>query len=295
MLSSLRQTYSQLITSGGQLLLLFAGFHLNTPEAWLVCLSLIALISLLAWYSALHRQRLILGTPTSRIASAAQGYVELLGDGAPIDHAILGKYSNLPCLWYRYKVEAKNYKGEWHTEATGESDAPFLLDDGSARCVIDPQHAEIITQHNDVWRAGDRRYTEWKLLERDEIYALGEFKTYGGSNNPTTLNDLIKAVLIEWKSDNENLLKRFDLNKNGLLDMEEWLLARQAAKREASKRLAEVRAEADTHFLLKPHNGRLFLISNLSPEKLAGRYALWTLLHLLIFLGALGGVTWVLQ
>lgn len=295
MLNSLRQTYSQLITSGGQLLLLFAGFHLNSPEAWLWCLALIALISLFAWYSALHRQRLILGTPTSRIASAAQGYVELLGDGTPIDHAILGKHSNLPCLWYRYKVETKNHKNEWRTEATGESNAPFLLDDGSGRCVIDPQAAEIITQHKDVWRVDDRRYTEWKLLERDEIYALGEFKTFGGSNNPTTLNDLIKEVLIEWKSDNEHLLQRFDLNKNGLLDMEEWLLARQAAKREASKRLAEVRAEPDTHFMLKPHNGRLFLISNISPEKLAGRYALWTVLHLLIFLGALAGITWVLQ
>ncbi len=294
MLTSLRRSYTQLITSGGQLLLLFAGFHFGSPTAWLWCLGLMAVISLFAWYSALHRHRLIVGTPTSRIASAAQGYVELLGDAQPMGAPIMGKYSNLPCLWYRYKVERRNQKNEWHTESTGESSAPFLMHDGSGQCVIDPQGAEIITRHKDTWQVADHRYTEWKLLERDELYALGEFKTVGGSNNPITHEDLVKQVLIEWKADNEDLLKRFDLDNSGQLDMREWMLARQAAKREASKRLAEARAEPDTNFMLQPHDGRLYLLSNLSPEKLAGRYALWTWLHLAIFFGALGGVAWLL-
>ncbi len=295
MLTSLRRSYTQLITSGGQLLLLFAGFHLDSRTAWFWCLGSMAIISLFAWYSVLHRLRLISGTPTSRIASAAQGYVELLGDAKPFGSAILGKYSNLPCLWYRYQVEKKNHKNQWRTESTGESAAPFLVHDGSGQCVIDPQGAEIITRHKDTWQVADHRYTEWKLLERDEVYALGEFKTVGGSTSTLTHSDLVKQVLIEWKSDNENLLKRFDLDNNGLLDMQEWMLARQAAKREANKRLAEARAEPDTNFMLQPHDGRLYLLSNLSPDKLAGRYALWTWLHLAIFFGALGGIAWLLQ
>jgi len=104
----------------------------------------------------------------------------------------------------------------------------------------------------------------------------------------------VKQVLYEWKLDNANMLQRFDLNSNGLLDMDEWLLARQAAKREARKRLDEARAEADTHFMLKPRDNRLFLISNVSAEKLARRYAMWTWLHLVIFFGALGGIAWFL-
>ncbi|MDH2915544.1 MAG: hypothetical protein PXX77_01575 [Gallionella sp.] len=295
MLTSLRHQYTQLITSGGQLLLLFAGFQLESSLAWYWCLGIMAVVSLFAWFSVLHRLRLINGTPTSRIASAAQGYVELLGDAVPHGSPILGKYSNLPCLWYRYKVERKNHKNEWHTESTGESDAPFLIDDGTASCVVDPQGAEIISQHEDTWQVADRRYTEWKILERDEVYALGEFKTAGGSTTPLTQNDLVIQVLNEWKMDNENLLKRFDLNNNGVLDLNEWMLARQAAKREANKRLAKARAEPDIHFMLKPRDGRLFLLSNLSPEQLSGRYALWTWLHLAIFFGALLGIVWLMQ
>lgn len=294
MFASLRNSYTQLITSGGQLLLLFAGFHSNSRIVWLWCLSIMAILSLFAWYSVLRRQRLITGTPTSRIASAAQGYVELIGTGEHGTTPFFAKYSHLPCLWYRYKVEVRDRENKWRTESTGESDAAFIIDDGTGRCVIDPQGAEIICKHKDTWSVADYRYTEWLILANDEVYALGEFKTVGGSTSTLTHNDLVREVLTEWKSDNENLLKRFDLDNNGMLDMDEWMLARQAAKREANKRLAEVRAEPDTNFLLRPQDGRLFLVSNYSPEELAGKYVLWTWLHLAILLGALGGLAWML-
>ncbi len=293
--NSLRHTYTQLITSGGQLLLLLAGFHLGSRTAWLWCLGSMAVISLFAWNSVLRRYRLIVGTPTSRIGSAAQGYVELLGDAKPQNTSILAKYSMLPCLWYRYEVAKKNSKNEWRTEESGESSAPFLIDDGSGQCVIDPQGAEIITRHKDTWQVDDHRYTEWKLLEHDEIYTLGEFKTVGGSTNTLTQNELVIQVLSEWKMNNADLLKRFDLNNNGILDMDEWMLARGAARREANKRLAEARAEPDANFVLQPGDGRLYLLSNLSPESLARRYIIWTWVHLAIFFGALGGLAWVLS
>ena len=294
MLNSLRQQYAQLITSGGQLILLFACFHLGSRDGWLWTLGGIACISIFAWYSTLHRYRMISGTPTSRIASAAQGYVELIGKALPQGEAILGKYSLLPCLWYRYKVERRNHKNEWHTESSGQSDAPFCIDDGNGICVIDPRGAEIITQHKDTWQVDDHRYTEWKLIRQDNLYALGEFRTMGGSNNPLTRNDLIKQVIAEWKMDNAALMARFDLNGNGHLDMDEWMLARQAAKREADKRLTAARKEPDTHFLRQPQDGRLFLLSNLSPARLARRYAIWTWAHLIFFFSALTGVAWVL-
>ena len=293
MLNSLRQQYAQLITSGGQLILLFAGFQLENREGWLWTLSGIALISVFAWYSALHRYRMISGTPTSRVASAAQGYVELVGSGRAHGDPILGKCSMLPCLWYRYKIETKNHKNEWQTESTGQSEAPFCLDDGSGICVIDPRGAEIVTRHKDIWQVADHRYTEWKLIQNDPLYALGEFRTLGGSNNPVTRNDLIKQVVSEWKMDNASLMQRFDLDGSGHLDIDEWMLARQAAKREADKRLAAARAEPDVHFLRQPQDHRLFLLGNLSPEKLARRYAIWTWLHLAILFGALGGIAWI--
>jgi len=291
MLVSLKREYAHFITSGGQLLLLFVGFRIGSHPAWLWCLGCMAILSLFAWHSALRRLRAINGTPTSRIGSAAQGYVELIGHGELINTPVLSRYSLLPCLWCRYKLERKSgSKNEWHTEESGETDEPFIIDDGSGRCVVDPRGAEIMTKHKDSWVRNDYRYTEWKLLDIDFIYTLGEFKTVGGSTTTLTQNELVNQVLSEWKMDNADLLRRFDLDGNGMLDMQEWMLARQAAKREAEKRLDEARAEPDTNFMLQPHDGRLFLISNLDSDKLARRYTLWTWAHVIIFFGALGAL-----
>lgn len=46
---------------------------------------LLAVIGLIAWTSTFRRRRAITDTPTSRIASAAQGYVELSGQGRALD------------------------------------------------------------------------------------------------------------------------------------------------------------------------------------------------------------------
>ena len=293
---SLKRQYGQFITSGAQLILIFIGLRFHNPKVWLWCLGLMALISLFACLSALYRFRTIKDTPTSRISSAAQGYVELIGRGKNLDGTpVISTLTYLPCLWYRYKVEQKNAKNEWATHSSGESDSPFLLHDSSATCVVDPSGAEIITTNKDVWTKGDFRYTEWKLLNIDMIYAIGEFKTFGGSTDTRQTSDEIKTVLAEWKENMPDLLTRFDLDKNGTLDMQEWALARSAARREAEKRVAEARAEPDTNYLVRPNDGRLFLISNLPPDKLARRYFLWTWAHLVILFGALGGIGWVLS
>ena len=296
MLATLRREYLQHITSGGHLFLLIVAFHIGSRTAWLWCLSIMAVISLFSWYSTLYRLRAVGGTPTSRIGSSAQGYVELIGRGEKFGTPILSRYTLLPCLWCRYQMEHKNSDNKgWHTEESGEDSAPFIIDDGSGKCVVDPQGAEILTRHKDSWTHGDYRYTEWKLLDIDQIYALGEFKTVGGSNTTLTKEELVKQVLSEWKMDNADLLKRFDLDNNGVLDMQEWMLARQAAKREAEKRLNEVLAEPDTNFMVQPRDGRLFLISNLDHDKLQLRYKLWAWVHIIIFFGALGGLAWQLQ
>jgi hypothetical protein len=292
MLTTLRREYKHLVTSGGQLLLLLVGFKLESRIGWLWCLTPMAAISLFAWYSALKRLRSISGTPTSRIGSAAQGYAELIGHGEAYGPSMLSRYSLLPCLWCRYKLERRSSDNKgWTTEDSGKNSAPFIIDDGTGKCVIDPEGAEILTRHKDSWTLGDLRYTEWRLLDIDFIYALGEFKTVGGSNITITQDELVKQVLSEWKMDNTNLMKRFDLDNNGVLDMREWMLARSAAKREAEKRLNEALAEPDTNFMLQPHDGRLFLISNLDQDKLAFRYKLWAWGHIILFFGALSGLT----
>ena len=295
MLTTLRREYGQFVTSGGQLLLLLVGIKLHSRIGWMWCLGLMALVSLFAWYSALRRLRVISDTPTSRIGSAAQGYVELIGRGKPGAVPLTSKLRVLPCLWYRWKVEERNAKNEWRTVDKGESGDYFVLHDDSGECVVDPERAEIITKHCDEWINGGYRYTEWKLIQDDYLYVLGEFKTVGGSSTTLTQDELVKQVLSEWKLDNADLLQRFDLDNNGVLDMREWMLARSAAKREAEKRLDQARAEPDKNFLLKPPDGRLFLISNLDQNKLELRYKLWAWMHIVIFFGSLITLAWLIR
>lgn len=86
MIVSIRREFGQLITTGAQLLLLTSGMQLQTRNAWMACVALMSVASLIAWVFAQRRRRAIADTPTSRIASAAQGYVELSGYGKPLDY-----------------------------------------------------------------------------------------------------------------------------------------------------------------------------------------------------------------
>ena len=294
MLVRLRREYAQLVTSGAQLLLLFVGIKLESREGWLGTLSVMALISLFAWLSALYRLRMVRDTPTSKVASAAQGYVELIGRGRPYGEPLISKLRMLPCLWYRYKVEQRDSKDKWRTLDHGESSNSFLLRDDSGDCVVDPEYAEIITKHHDQWHEGDYRYTEWKFIHNDSLYVIGDFHTRSLSAEFDTRAEL-NALLAEWKKDMPSLHERFDLNNDGELDMKEWMLARQAAKREVTKKRREAHAQPDIHIIGQPRDGKLFLISNLTPEKLSRRYLFWGWAHLAIFFGALGGIGWLLQ
>ena len=296
MLVRLRREYAQLVTSGTQLLLLFLAVQLESRNGWLICLSIMAALSIVAWLSALNRLRAVRDTPTSKVASAAQGYVELVGSGQSFgDTPLLGRLSRLPCLWYRYRIEQHTSKNKWQILDSGESEDFFVLRDDTGECVVDPEQAEIITRHSDQWHQNGRRYTEWKLLKDDNLYVIGQFRTQGGSNLNFNTREELNALLAEWKKDMPTLHARFDLDNNGELDMQEWMLARSAARREVGKRLREAQAAPDISILCQPRDGKLFLISNLEQNDLSLRYLIWAWAHLIIFFGALGGIGWLMQ
>ena len=129
--------YAQLVTSGAQLLLLLVALRMESRTGWLASLAIMAMISIPAWLSALSKLRAIRDTPTSKIASAAQGYVELTGYGRPFcEPPLLSKLSLLPCLWYRYKIERRDSENDWKMEDSGESSDSFILRDNSGECVV---------------------------------------------------------------------------------------------------------------------------------------------------------------
>lgn len=296
MLEGFRQHYVNLLTSGGHIVLLFIGFQIDSKEAWPIILGLISAISYFAWVGNQRRSRLILDTPTSRIASAAQGYVELTGRARQAhDIPLLSKLTLLPCVWYRYIIEQEHSDNKgYEVIEQGASDDIILIDDGSGQCFIDPDYAEIITSHKQVWKKGDCRYTEYLLSPLDTLYAIGEFTTLGGPNSDLDFKGDLNTLLTEWKRDKVRLHERFDLNKNGQIDPEEWELAVLAAKREVAKQHNEIRLKNGVHLMRKPEDGRLFLLSNLPEENLARKYVLWGWFHLIAFLGTSGGAAYLL-
>ncbi|MDR0578390.1 MAG: E3 ubiquitin ligase family protein [Candidatus Accumulibacter sp.] len=293
MILSLRKSYGQFITSGAQLLLLYAGAEIDSRAGWVAVLAAMAAISLVAWTSTLRRRRAITDTPTSRIASAAQGYVELSGAGRPPDPPLRSHLTQRPCLWYRWDVRRRAGNGKWEKVDSGESEIPFIIDDGGGCCLTDPEGAEILTRHKESWTRGEYRYTEWKLLSGDRIYALGEFRSVGGGSVELDARQDMNELLNAWKKDRTTLLKRFDLDRDGELDEKEWGLARQAARREVSRMHSETRNDSGLHTMNRPRDGRLYLLSNIDPNRLARGYLLWSWFHLAVFLSALGAIPWV--
>jgi hypothetical protein len=295
MVVRLRRWRVGLLTGGGQLGLLALGARLEDRLGWLIVLTLVAALSLWAWTAMFRRYRAVGDTPTSQVASAAQGYVELSGRAQhPPDAKTLAPLSGRECCWYQYRRERRGAKNKWVTEEEGESAAAFRLRDSTGACVVDPDGAEVVAGHKQTWIEGDRRFTEWWIADGDPLYALGEFRTLAAAGDPAERGNDVGVLLAEWKRDRPQLLQRFDLDRDGEISFKEWALARAQAKRQVERAHAELAAVPPIDVLGCPRDGRLYLLSNLDPLRLTRRFALWAWAHLAAFFAALGVFVYLL-
>lgn len=285
---------SEWLTGGVHFVILAFAAQADDAAVWPYALAAMAIVSFFAWMASYRRYRQIQDLPTSRVASAAQGYVELFGRAMPLAGApVTSKCSGLPCCWYRYYIERQTSDDKWTHEDSGVSNAHFLLLDGSGECVVSPEGAEVLSKRKQTWIRDDYRYTEWLLLAQDPLYAVGEFSTVGGAVTELDENRDVSDLLTEWKKDRQQLLQRFDLDRDGALDLREWEQARLQARREVQKLRQDVRARDGVNLLRKPRDGRLFLLANELPDRLGRRFAFWSGLHLMVFFGA-GGASLLL-
>ena len=149
-----RHDYANLALGGGNLAILLLGFQLGSALGWTITLALVGLTSFWAWHANLKRYRTMADTPTSRIVSAPQGYIELVGRGhQPPGDRLISPINGLPCLWYRYRIERK-HGDRWEYVESGVSHDTFGVSDGSGQVLVDPDGAEILTSHKQVSSAG---------------------------------------------------------------------------------------------------------------------------------------------
>ena len=290
-----RERIANPIFLGGYVAIPIFLVQIDDPRARQLILPAIAVVAFIAWMLSLKRLLAIGGTPTSKIASAAQGYVELVGRAvAHPGGALRSRYALLPCVWFQYTIEQRERDGKWHHVESGRSEDSFLLDDGSGLCLIDPDNAEVLPRDTQVSMNGnDWRCREALILPGEQVYAIGEFSTIGGENADLNLERDVGELLAAWKRQKPELLSRFDLDKDGQISEKEWLLARAQARRDVRKTHLEIRTQPGTHMLHQPRDGRLFLISNVDAKKLERRYKLWAWLHLVVLIGSVVGTAYV--
>lgn len=279
-LAEQRHDYANFILSGGNFALLLLGFQIGSAAGWKLAFGFVGLTSAWAWYANLKRYRTVADTPTSRIASAPQGYVEIVGRGRqPPGEKLLSPLSGLPCLWYRYRIEHRQ-DNRWTTIESGVSDDTFGVDDGSGLVLVDPDGAEILASRKHVSRQGAYRRTEWTLIENETLYVIGEHVTLGGPNAALDKRADMTDLLAEWKRDKHALLTRFDTDRDGEISLDEWERARKAASDEIDRTHLDIRLRDGVHLIRKPAHRRPYLIANRGMHALVHHYRLWSWAHL---------------
>jgi hypothetical protein len=288
---------------------------LSTQEFVLFTLlgSIATLASLYFLFRFFHRARIIEDTPTSRVRSAAQGYVELEGhgelmEGPPITAPLSGKI----CLWYRYRIDERdneddNETATWEQVESGTSDELFHLVDDTGKCIIDPEGAEVTTNTRDVWYGRSRkvtgtvenssgllssigspyRYTEERLMPGDTLYAIGFFTSVRQVNPTHNPREAARDLLRVWKKDRHGLTQRFDSNQDGKIDQQEWNEARRQARKQVMHESVTQPLPQSLNMLVKPDNSRYpYLLSVRSQDSLATRLRLYAAGMFVLFMSA---------
>lgn len=272
--------------------------HLNAAQYWGLCALLTAALIPLAMFcfSRLRYLRLIEDTPTARVRSAAQGFVELEGKVEfPRSPALTSPLRGTPCVWWSYRIDELDPLDDrdpapweflfaaWDAVLrffgartgrlveSGRSHECFLIRDDTGACIIDPDRAEIIGPATRVWTKGTRRFEESTIPVGKRIYALGVFRTPHEHDQVLERRE-VGALISTWQLDRLKLAERFDANRDGSLDVAEWDAVWRAAAAEVRQQRAAQTKAPELHVLCSPADRHPFVLSALSQRDLAGRF-----------------------
>lgn len=244
-----------------------------------------------------NQLQLIANTPTAKIRSAVQGYIELNGQARLMTGpVIVSPLSKKNCVWYRYKIEEKSEGQQgnsrettyWRVIKQETSGELFLLEDDTGRCVIDPDDADVIVTNKRTWydKTSDglpRRYTEELITENEPLYAIGLFKTIGNIERQK-FKEQVSHLLGYWKRDPKKLLADYDVDRNGELSLEEWSRVQLAAEQQVRREQGAQEKQEQLNVLKQSeHADQIFILSTVSEQKLLKHYKWRTMRYLLGF------------
>ena len=254
-------------------------------------------------FSWFQHARVIENVPTAKIRSAAQGYVELSGIAKLMDGpVIVSPLTGRSCVWYSYTIEERvdtrrrdgsHSNSHWRVVERGRSDALFLLEDDTGRCVIDPDDADVYIRHQKTWHKRHvippRRYSEQLIRSGDPLYAIGFFKTVADIEQQQT-REQVAHLLRQWKQDPGLLLHRFDHDRNGQLDTDEWEQARQTAENDIKREQGLQTKEAQLNVMMSSDVSDQTYILSSEPEAVLIKQYRWRALKSLGLFFILGSI-----
>ena len=150
----------------------------------LLVLAVFTGVGFFLWKKSFQQARMMEGTPSSKIRSAAQGFVELSGiqhprEGTPLSAPLTGS----ACTWWDYKVEkreqTRNSKGQestsWSTVEKDTSVGFFHLRDETGEILVNPMGADVTASLQRVWY-GDARRPNGDSLSRFGVSLKGRYR-----------------------------------------------------------------------------------------------------------------------
>lgn len=154
--------------------------------------------------------------PSSKVRSAAQGYVELQGKAySTNDRVLFSPLTKTPCCWYSYDISKasfdENGNPTWHSIRGGNSNENlFVVRDNSAECLIFPylitsSILSIKTIHNKTWQGN--------ILENYSIEQLDEIKI----STKRSTQDYIENPLLRLSDFFQSQLYKVQERASGLM------------------------------------------------------------------------------
>jgi hypothetical protein len=109
----------------------------------------------------------------------------------------------------------------------------------------------------------------------EPLYAIGMFMSVGGGEESFNTDAEVRDLLNIWKKDRAALLRNFDANGDGEIDVQEWEAVRKAAYKQVRHEQSQRSVQPPTHIMKKPsHSNRPYLLSVYPQRELVKRYKL---------------------
>ena len=142
--------------------------------------------------------------------------------------------------------------------------------------------------------SNDYRYTEETIMPGDPLYAIGLFRSLGESDRQAMRDEMIKERLRQWKADHATLLKRFDRNRDGQIDLDEWESVRRSAIKEVRQEQMQEDQQPIHTLSATGSTRRPLLISTREEFDIVRRYRIFSLTALAGFFILGTAAVWML-